>query len=305
MPPFTTVLIATFSFFVLANIYRVVRVIRMPAHLRWELYPIPKGPRDKQRYGGSYFEETNWWTRSMQSGCRGQMAFMLKEVLLLRGVFENFRALWVWSLLLHWGLYLYIASTALVVGAFAVRVPVASASSPVLQSFGGAAYGAACCLGAIGSFGLIATRILNSRLQGFTTRATIFNLCLFIGIFVTGLIALLIPDRGFLATLRTVDWRPASGEHSPAAYLHFGLVGFFLVYFPFTHMTHMYMKYFTWHDVRWDDIPMRFDEGERKTMAVNLGRQVSWQAPHIRGAKLQSWAEVTARSGQQGKGGND
>jgi len=61
MPPLTLALIAAISVFLLGNLYRVVKAMRMPVHLRWDLYPIPKGPRDRQRYGGSYFEETEWW----------------------------------------------------------------------------------------------------------------------------------------------------------------------------------------------------------------------------------------------------
>ena len=44
--------------FFAGNAIRVVKTLRMPV-LRWELYPIPKGPRDRQLYGGSYFEESD------------------------------------------------------------------------------------------------------------------------------------------------------------------------------------------------------------------------------------------------------
>ena len=49
---------AAIAIFIAGNLYRVLKILRMPAHLRWELYPLPHGPRDRQRYGGSYFEET-------------------------------------------------------------------------------------------------------------------------------------------------------------------------------------------------------------------------------------------------------
>lgn len=306
MPALTLALTAAISVFVLGNIYRAMRVIRMPAPLRWDLYPIPKGPRDRQRYGGSYFEETDWWTKSKDTGHRGELVFMLKEVLLLRGVFENFRALWVWSLLLHWGLYLYMASTATTVAALAIDAHLTFARTLLLLDFSSACYGVACALGVIGSLGLIATRILNCRLKSFTTRTTIFNLCLFTTIFVTGLIVLFIPGHGLIGVLRdVVNWQAPSGRHSPLAYLHFGLVAFFLVYFPFTHMTHMYMKYFTWHGVRWDDTPIRLDEIGPDAVANNLARRMSWQAPHIRGTTKQSWAEVASSSGQHGGADHD
>ncbi len=305
MAPLPLALITAISVFLLGNLCRVVKVMLMPVHLRWDLYPIPKGPRDRQRYGGSYFEETEWWTKSRETGRGGRLIFMLKEVFLLRGVYKNFRALWVWSLLLHWGLYLYmaLAATTVAVSAIGARL----VFEKVLSSNAAfAGYVAACALGAIGGLGLLATRVLNSRLKGFTTRTTIFNLCLLAAMFGTGLVALFNPNRGLLpALVDVVDWRHVAGVYSAATYCHFALVMFFLVYFPFTHMTHMYMKYFTWHGVRWDDLPARFDEGGREALANNLTRRVSWQAPHIHGASEQSWANVASSSGQQEKTDHD
>jgi nitrate reductase gamma subunit len=305
MPLLTLTLIAALAVFLLGNLSRVVKVMRMPAHLRWDLYPIPKGPHDRQRYGGSYFEETEWWTKPVGAGLGGEVVFMLKEVFFLRGVFKNFRGLWIWSLLLHWGLYLYIASTAVTVAVSVIGAHLVFERSLFLNAaFAGCV--AACTLGVIGSIGLLSLRSFSSRLKGFTSRATIFNLCLLAAIFGTGLVALLYPSHGLLTALvDAVNWRHATGVYSAATYCHFALVAFFLVYFPFTHMTHMYMKYFTWHDVRWDDMPARFNEGGRKAITNNLARRVSWQAPHIHGAPEQTWNNVASRSGQDGKTDHD
>jgi len=300
MPPLTLALIAAISVFLLGNLYRVVKVMRMPAHLRWDLYPIPKGPRDRQRYGGSYFEETEWWTKPVDAGLSGEMAFMLKEVIFLRGVFENFRGLWVWSLLLHWGLYFYLVSAATAVAVSVLSAHPAFASA-LLSNVAFAGFVVACTLGVIGSLGLLATRIFHFRLKSFTTRATLFNLSLLAAIFGTGLIALFIPQHGLITALAdAVQGRRATGAYSASIDCHFALVVFFLVYFPFTHMTHMFMKYFMWHGVRWDDTPARFNEGNRKSIASNMKRRVSWQAPHIHGASEQTWADVASSSGQHG-----
>jgi nitrate reductase gamma subunit len=300
MPPITLALLAAIFVFFLGNLYRVVKVMLMPAHLRWDLYPIPKGSRERQGYGGSYFEETEWWTKPIETGRGGEVTFMLKEVFFLRGVFENFRALWVWSLLLHWGLYLYMVSVAVTI-AIAVFGTHLAFERALLSNAAFAGFVAACALGAIGSLGLLATRVFSSRLKGFATRAALFNLSLLAAIFGTGLIALFHPQRGLLTALaNAVQGRHATAAYSAGIDCHFALVVFFLVYFPFTHMTHMFMKYFTWHDVRWDDTPTRFNEGSRTALANNLERRVSWQAPHIHGASEQSWAEVVSKSGQHG-----
>jgi len=300
MPLFSLLLVAALAIFVLGNVWRVVRLARMPAHLRWELYPIPKGPSNRQSYGGSYFEEPNWWRRSTEAGHHGSIVFMLKEVFFLRGVFENFRTLWVWSLLLHWGLYLYLTSTVIASAALMIGAQDALERSLPFIYLMPVAYGTACILGAIGSVGLIATRIFHPRLKGFTTRTTIFNLCLLGSIFGTGLVVLFLSDQSFANVLRDiVDRRFASNVHWSVAHLHFGLVGFFLAYFPFTPMTHMYMKYFTWHSVRWDDRPARFDQHQQNAVAQNLARRVSWQALHIKSSEPQSWADVASRCGPQ------
>ena len=305
MPPLTLALIAAISVFLLGNLYRVVKAMRMPVHLRWDLYPIPKGPRDRQRYGGSYFEETEWWTKSKETGLGGEVAFMLKEVFFLRGVFDNFRALWIWSLALHWGLYLYMAAAAVTVAVSAMGAHLFFGRTPLLNAALVACL-TSCTLGAIGSLGLLATRTFNSRLKGFASHATIFNLSLLAAIFGTGLAALFDPNRGLLTALaEIVVGRHAAAAYSAAIDCHFALVAFFLVYFPFTHMTHMYMKYFTWHDVRWDDLPSRFDEGGPEALAKNLARHVSWQAPHIEGGPKQSWANVASSTGQQEKTEHD
>lgn len=302
----TIILVAAFAIFTLGNIYRAVRILRTPPHLRWDLYPIPKGPREKQRYGGSYFEDTEWWTKSMGTSRRGELTFMLKEVFFLRGVFENFRALWVWSLLLHWALYLYIAATGvalvlgIVIGTMNPRTALGAFGWPYLG------YALACTLGIVGGIGLIYARAHNLRLKAFSSRATLFNLGLLTAIFTTGLVALLTPDRGLLAMVIDLPaWRQAHQEYAAISYVHLGLIAFFLVYFPFTHMTHMYMKYFTWHGVRWDDKPSRFENGSREKIAENLRRRVSWRAPHIQQPTEQAWVDVAGSTGHAGKDGHD
>ena len=103
---------AALAIFLLGNAWRVVRILRLPAALRWELYPIPRGPRERQRYGGSYFEDSEWWTRPATRSLSSEIAYIAAEVLLLKGVWTHHRALWPWSWLLHWGLYALVSCAA-------------------------------------------------------------------------------------------------------------------------------------------------------------------------------------------------
>jgi len=283
--------------FILGNAARVIRYVRLPLPLRWELYPIPKGPRERQSYGGSYFEDSEGWNQRPEKDRLGQLKFAAKEVLLLGTVRDNLRPLWAWSLLLHWGLYL--CAVALVIGEVS-RV----ANSFRLIDLAVITHAIGCLLGLIGSVGTLAVRLTHSRLRNDTGRITIFNLLLLGGIFATGLLSFerLAFGRYFLAMfLRGFPAAAISLQLPLAITLHLCLVAFFLAYFPFTHMTHAYMKFFSWHGVRWDDRPAVHDSRASRSLAVSVKRRVTWSAPHIAGEQAASWAEVVADVA--GKGG--
>jgi nitrate reductase gamma subunit len=57
-------------------------------------------------------------------------------------------------------------------------------------------------------------------------------------------------------------------------------------------MVHFFSKYFTYHDVRWDDRPRVVGSGMDRRLAAALDFGVSWSAPHV--GKGSTWAEVTA-----------
>jgi nitrate reductase gamma subunit len=292
--------IALFIFFA-GNAIRLMKTLRMPAHLRWELYPIPKGPRGRQRYGGSYFEESDWWTKPVETSHRSEVAFVVKEVLLLRGVWENFRALWLWSWLLHWGLYLYVIATLL--GMVEGSLP-ADGNSGTLHGAVVYGYRTGCFLGLVGAAGLVLMRGLNPRLRVFTTRIRIFDLVLLGSIFATGMMSLNAGATGLVNMVRDSLGFPAFLGDSPVVWhVHLILVALFLAYYPFTHMTHAYMKYFTWHDVRWDDPPSSRNPRAEKALASNLQRKSSWAAPHIASGNTATWSEVVKDPNRMGTAG--
>jgi hypothetical protein len=68
------------------------------------------------------------------------------------------------------------------------------------------------------------------------------------------------------------------------------LLSLFLIYLPFTHMTHFVGKFFTYHFVRWDDAPNLRGSDYERLIADLLQRPVAWSAPHVQQGK--SWAEV-------------
>ncbi|HEX7344020.1 MAG TPA: hypothetical protein VF398_07135, partial [bacterium] len=98
--------------FLAAVVTRIVRIARLPVHLRWELYPVPH-ERGRARYGGSILEEVDWWTKPRHVDRMGELAVMIPEILLLKGVWEHNRKLWWGSFPLHFGLYLLIGALGL------------------------------------------------------------------------------------------------------------------------------------------------------------------------------------------------
>jgi nitrate reductase gamma subunit len=231
---------------------------------------------------------------------KSEVAFVLKEVLLLRGVWENFRALWPWAWLLHWGLYLYVLATLLALGE--VLLP-AGASFGTLHAAVMYGYRLACSLGLAGTLGLLVIRSWHPRVRAFTTRIGIFDLLLLGSIFATGMLLLTAGPAGLHSMISDLVRLPTFlGNHPAVWHIHVALLTFFLAYFPFTHMTHAYMKYFTWHRVRWDDSPIAHDPHAAKTLAVNLQRKTSWAAPHIAAGGTATWSEVVADADGNGAG---
>ena len=272
--------------FVAGNAVRITKFLRMPTPLRWELYPVPKGSPARQRYGGSYFEESDWWTKSRNHGHQGELIFMAREIFFLKSVREGFRELWLWSLLLHWGLYLYLA-------AMAVGLVGLLAKSGILETTGPWIVMTACTSGLAGSLGVLTVRAWHPRLRGYSPRASIVNLLLLGSIFATGLASFAVAPNGSHIF--------SDGMKSTPVSLHLLLVSIFLAYFPSTHMTHAYMKFFTWHKVRWNDAPAIDDRNAATTLTTNLERKVTWAAPHIAGRNSPTWSEIVEDS--VGRGG--
>jgi nitrate reductase gamma subunit len=297
------VLYGALAVFFVGNLVRILRVAAMPVHLRWELYPVPHEPGEKANYGGSYFEDAEWWTRPMRRNRSGELCVIMQEIFLLKAVRKYNRDLWLWSWLLHSGLYLWIAAALLAAAcAFAaqghttgvfrlLQRPITIASWLAMMS------------GSAGSLGLVIIRRRSRGVHPWTPRVAYLNLLLLFSIFGSGLLSAVLYST---YTRDMISLAASLIEFQPLPVLHVSIIvhvaasALFLAYFPFTHMTHAYMKYFTYHAVRWDDVPYRSDAGIRGAVERSLRRRVSWAAPHVRNHETKSWLEVSATEGAGG-----
>lgn len=286
--------------FIIFCMARLIRLASAPTHLRWELYPVPH-EKGKSSYGGSFMEEPNWWEKKIEKDRFGELKVMIPEILFLKGVWEANPKLWFGSFAFHFGLYMLIGNMVLaIVGAIMSLSGVEVAAGAV--GIGGYMHlamsvliTAGCALGFVGALRLLFLRIVDNGLRNFSSGAHYFNIILIGAFFLTGLLwqvgdanaanAVL----GYYKGLISLSAFPAFSGFG-AAHIYIGL--FFVMYLPFTHMTHFFTKYFTYHSVRWEDMPNLPGNKKSKEVAELLNQPVSWSAPHIGADGTKTWLTI-------------
>ncbi len=286
------VVYAALAVFLVACVVRALRYARMPLHLRWELYPVPHEEPERARHGGSYFESVDWWTRPAHANRLGELKVMVPEILFLKGLWEFNRKLWFRSYPFHLGLYLLIATAALVALA-AVAPPLVPALHYLYTATGLA--GAA--LAVLGAAALLIHRLRDETLKTYTTPGDIFNLAFFIIAAGTLAAGYLVRDAGapsvrdITRALLTFDTSLGVPGLLAAGIILSALLA---AYIPLTHMSHFIAKYFTYHSVRWDDRPNRKGAELEKKIAEYLTYRPTWSAPHIGADGARTWADIAA-----------
>jgi nitrate reductase gamma subunit len=266
--------------FVLGCAYRAYRYASAPPHLRWDLYPVAHEPND---HGGSYLEEKDWWTKPRQSSLVGEVVVMGEEILFLAGVWKHNRRLWWGSFPFHWGFYLMVVTTlGLGAAAFGLGGPVLLQALAVMGGFGGA-------LVALGSVILFVLRATDPKLRPYTAPVDLINLGLLV---VLGVLTLMVALGGMEPVVAAVGQlaRVQPLETSPLLAAQMAVATLFLFYLPATRMVHFFSKYFTYHEVRWDDRPRETGSTLDRRLRRALDFGVDWSAAHTRTGK--TWAEV-------------
>jgi nitrate reductase gamma subunit len=279
--------------FLIGLIYRGIKIAKMPVHLRWELAPVPH-EKGKGSYGGSYLEEFEWWTKKREKSLISEAWYMFQEIIFLKGVWEHNRSLWIFSFPFHFGGFYLLAG---MVGLSVLNAILQIANIHISGINYLIAFLAVVgyILGCIGALGLLYRRVSDSEIKSFTTFATIFNLLFLFVIFASGAYAMSkvgnypVLMTEYVKSLLTAD----TTMLLPRSFsLHVLLASLFLIYLPFTYMMHFVAKYFTYHEVRWNDEPMEAGCAMEKEVEQLLGQKVTWDAPHIKGKGTKTWVDV-------------
>jgi nitrate reductase gamma subunit len=255
--------------------------------------PHEKG---KGHYGGSFFEEYEWWTKPRERSLVSELVYMLQEIVFLKSVFENNRRLWWFSFPFHFGMYVLIAAAPLMLlGAVLAWVeapgPIGAVVARIVPILAGLGF----VLGAVGGLGLVFIRIADSKMRAVTTPAAMFNLILLLAVFASGGYALLASDgfaAGVLGLITALFTATVSAGAPAALTVHLVVTFVFLAYLPFTPMMHFVAKYFTYHQVRWDDQPMTAGSGMEREVKELLGQKVTWAAPHLKADGRKNWVDI-------------
>ncbi len=292
---------ASVIIFSVVAVRRVVKINALPMGLRWEVYPIPHEARDRREYGGSYMEDSDWAkVHQCRSFLREVVGFLAAEVIEIgteiatmkkvRG--HNRYGIWAFSTLMHWGIYLFVLFTLLLlIGSLAASVAVFAVARVVGLI--------ACGLGLVGVVGLIVRRATSPDLANYTAPIDYFNLAFLAAIFICGLISAaadpgLVGHRAYFDGV--VRLRPAAAPWSVVA--TFLLFWAFVIYMPFSKLLHYAIKYFLYHQGLWDDAFTVKGSAADKRVVAQLGYIVTWQAPHIAPGK--TWLEEAQMAGPEG-----
>jgi nitrate reductase gamma subunit len=280
-----------------------VKFLRLPIHLRWDLYPVLH--ESQYRHGGSRLEEPGGHNRPRQGGLIRSILYLLKEYVSLSEYYKRQKG--YWSVLYPWHLGFILIITFHILAFFGallllVGVPVA-ADSPAL---GGKLFYflmlfcglVSFVTGFAGSIGVLIKRLVDPNLRAYASPQQYLTYLFCLVVFGSGLYSWWFGDPTFSEYRQfwvgLVSLHPVAV--APAGALHIMLFDLFLIYLPFTRSMHYVTRVFAFFMIRWDDRPnVRGGEVERQLL-TQLGRNMSWSAPHIKQGG--TWADqVTHEAG--------
>jgi hypothetical protein len=130
----------------------------------------------------------------------------------------------------------------------------------------------------------------------------LFNLAFALAVFASGGYVLLTSEgfasktTAFATALLTADFAiSVPGDLA----VHLVLVFLFLAYLPFSQMIHFVAKYFTYHQVRWDDEPLAPGGRLEREVLGRLKQPVTWAGPHLNAGDGKNWVDIVTEEAEQ------
>ncbi|MFA4911871.1 MAG: hypothetical protein WC649_12650 [Desulfobacteria bacterium] len=285
-----------YVFVVVAYYIKVKKYFKMPQNLRWELYPVPH--EKNYKYGGSYFEEIEWWNKPRHKNVLRNITTMIKRYLFMGSYFEKKK--WYWTGLYPWHmgfLMIVLFDGLIMIGAIFMKAGdwaisgSAGGGGEFLYYFTLAVGLTSFTIGGLGSILMLIFRSFNRDLKEYATPQNYLNYIFFLIMFGSGWAAWIIDDKTFtgfrdfwvgvisLDTVSVESWE----------YAHILIFAAFLIYLPLTRSTHYITKilYFFW--IGWGDTPNTGKGEDDPKLQEYLNYQPTWSAAHHQTGK--TWAE--------------
>jgi nitrate reductase gamma subunit len=272
------------ALFIIVSAYKMYKVATSPLNVRWEVYPVPHEEGKRRQYGGSYMEEMDWAHKPHAGSLVSEVVEMSTEIFLLQRVRKhNPYGIWLFSMAMHWGLYLGVGLLGLLVIGNFFTLPALALLTDVVGIV-------AFALGTLGALGLTVKRATDRNLNLYTAPIDYFNLLLIAAIFVLGLASWAMagsfaPHRAYIGSVLT--FKPTALPLFVA--LTFLVFELFVIYMPFSKLIHYFAKYFTYHSQLWDDMFKVKGSPIDKKVVEQLAYTAAWSAPHVLPGK--SWLE--------------
>lgn len=286
--------------FVCLAIMKIMDFIKAsPVHIRWELYPVPHEGARKAAYGGSYMQETNWWTKPRHVDHWEDLKAMALEIFCLHSTYENKPNLWLRSYPFHMGLYLLMGGTMLLIFTVILKLCGVCPQNGFMIFLGNVLNVMSICgafLIAGGGIALIARRTSDKGLHKYTTREMYFNLSSFV-LFALLTIMAWVFNPSYYEVASNFIYNLFTGHFGRLGSTWFVLsmlVGFaVLIWIPVTNMRHLLIKYFMYHDIRWGDEATVWSDKTQERINEVMQYPVTWSASHIAGdGSPKTWADV-------------
>jgi nitrate reductase gamma subunit len=257
----------------------------------------------------------DWWKRPYETSRLNEFKYMVPEILLLKGLRKENKSLWYVSFPFHMGLYLMTATLILMLlnaGVTLWGLPSFAAGGafrPLMDHLIAVAGWAGLIAGTIGNLGLLYRRLTDRDLKNYSTFSDYVNLSIILLFFLIASLAALSGDpfldgaKAYVLGLLTAG--KTGGAYAPgqtvAGALTIVMASLLVAYIPLTHMSHMFMKYFLYHSVKWDDVPNRPGTPIESAAMRNLQYKPTWQAKHIGADGQKSWRDIASSDPKEKK----